>query len=59
MLLSQTFYLIAIKLGYGPFITAAIADHLIEDKLGLPYLEEGAIAVVGCGISIENQERLL
>jgi len=57
--LSQTFYLIATKLGYGPFMTAAIADHLIEEKLDLPYLEEGAIAVVGCGTSIENQERLI
>ena len=56
--LSQTFYLVATKLGYGPFMTAAISDLLIENMLGLRYLEEGAIAVVGCGTSVENQERL-
>jgi len=57
--LSQTFYLIATKLGYGPFITAAISDHVIENLLQLPFLEEGAIAVVGCGTPVENQERLV
>ena len=57
--LSQTFYLIATQLGYGPFITAAIMDGPIEELLNLPFLEEGAIAVVGCGTSVKNQERLV
>jgi len=47
--LSQTFYLVCADLGLGAFFTAAVNDGEIEDELGLDGLEEGALAVCGCG----------
>jgi putative peptide maturation dehydrogenase len=47
--LSQTFYLVCTDLGLGAFFTAAINDGDVEDELGLDGIEEGALAVCGCG----------
>jgi putative peptide maturation dehydrogenase len=47
--LSQTFYLVCADVGLGAFFTAAVNDGDIEDELGLDGLEEGALAVCGCG----------
>ena len=48
--LSQTLYLICTELGLGAFVSAAINDRNIEEHLGLDGVEEGAIAVLGCGV---------
>lgn len=48
--LSQTLYLVATDLGLGAFVTVAINGREIEERLGLDGIEEGAIAVCGCGV---------
>lgn len=47
--LSQTLFLLASELGLGAFITAAINESNIEEAIGINGIEEGAIAVCGCG----------
>src|SRR6266516_3523264 len=47
--LSQTLYLVCTELGLGAFVSAAINNRNIEERLGLDGLEEGAIALCGCG----------
>lgn len=47
--LSQTMYLSATELGLGAFVTAAINDDEIGERLALPPLREGVIALVGFG----------
>src|SRR5207253_7919197 len=47
--LSQTMYLVATELGLGAFVTAAINNVDIEERLGLDGYREGALAVCGCG----------
>ena len=47
--LSQTFYLLCTELGLGPWITAALDEGVLERALGLEPLDEGVIAVCGCG----------
>lgn len=47
--LSQTLYLVATELGLGAFVSAAINNRNIEERLGLDGFEEGAIAICGCG----------
>lgn len=47
--LSQTLYLVATELGLGAFVTAAINNADIEDRLGLDGYREGVLAVTGCG----------
>jgi nitroreductase len=47
--LSQTLYLVAGDLGLGAFVTAAINGLLIEERLGIDGITEGAVAVAGCG----------
>ncbi len=47
--LGQTFYLAATEAGLGAFFTAAVNDADIDVELGLDGVEEGAIAIVGCG----------
>jgi putative peptide maturation dehydrogenase len=47
--LSQTFYLLCTELGLGPWITAALDEAVLERALGVEPLDEGIIAVVGCG----------
>jgi putative peptide maturation dehydrogenase len=48
--LSQTLYLVATELGLGAFVTVAINGLEIEERLGLDGIEEGVIAVCGCGV---------
>jgi SagB-type dehydrogenase family enzyme len=45
----QTFYLAATELGLGAFFTAAINDADIDAELGLDGVEEGCVALLGCG----------
>jgi putative peptide maturation dehydrogenase len=47
--LSQTLYLVATELGLGAFVTAAINNVDIEERLGLDGYREGVLAVSGCG----------
>lgn len=52
--LSQTFYLVCTELGLGAFVTAAINNVDIEEKLGLDGITEGAIAICGCGNTLKD-----
>ncbi len=47
--LSQTFYLVCADLGLGAFVTAAINNTNIEERLGIDGVDEGALAICGCG----------
>ena len=47
--LSRTLYLVATELGLGAFVTAAINNVDIEERLGLDGYREGVLAVSGCG----------
>jgi SagB-type dehydrogenase family enzyme len=47
--LSQTLYLVAAERGLGAFFTDGINGRDIERRLELDGVEEGAIAVCGCG----------
>lgn len=47
--LGQTFCLVATALGLAPFVTAALADSLIERDLGLDGVTESAIYACGVG----------
>jgi putative peptide maturation dehydrogenase len=47
--LSQTLYLVATELGLGAFITAAINNVDIEERLGIDGYREGVLAVSGFG----------
>jgi SagB-type dehydrogenase family enzyme len=47
--LSQTFYLLCTELGLGPWVTAALDESVLERALDLDPLDEGIVAVCGCG----------
>ena len=47
--LSQTLYLVCTELGLGTFVTAAINNVDIEERLGLDGAAEGVLAVCGFG----------
>jgi SagB-type dehydrogenase family enzyme len=47
--LSQTLYLVATELGLGAFVTAAINNADIEERLGLDGYRQGVLAVGGFG----------
>lgn len=47
--LSQTLYLVSGELGLGAFVTIAINARDMEERLGLDGVNEGAIAMTGCG----------
>jgi putative peptide maturation dehydrogenase len=47
--LSQTLYLVAAELGLGAFVTAAINNANIDERLGIDGWTEGALVVGGCG----------
>jgi putative peptide maturation dehydrogenase len=47
--LSQTLYLVATELGLGAFVTAAINNADIEERLGIDGYREGVLAVCGFG----------
>lgn len=48
--LSQTLYLVSTELGLGAFVTAAINNADIDERLGLDGYGEGAIGVCGFGV---------
>ncbi len=48
--LSQTLYLVSTQLGLGAFVTLAINSRDIERRLGLDGVDEGVIALTGCGL---------
>jgi len=41
--LSQTLYLVCTELGLGAFVTAAVNSALIDERLGLDGIEQGAL----------------
>ena len=47
--LCQTFCLVATALGLAPFCTAALADSLLEQTLGLDGINESVIYACGVG----------
>lgn len=47
--LSQTFYLVAQRLGLGAFVTAALNEVDIEEHLRLDPYEHAVLAICGCG----------
>ncbi|SAK81547.1 Nitroreductase family protein [Caballeronia calidae] len=53
--ISQTFYLLCEELGLGAFFTAAVNACNIEKELKLDGFQEGALALLGCGIPASNQ----
>ena len=57
--LSQTFYLVCTELGLGPFVTVAINNANVDDRLGLRALEEGSVAICGCGVPAADPPRNL
>jgi putative peptide maturation dehydrogenase len=48
--LSQTLYLVSTDLGLGAFVTAAINNVDIDERLGLDGYGDGALAVCGFGV---------
>jgi putative peptide maturation dehydrogenase len=54
--LSQTLYLVSTELGLGPFVTLAINGRDIEARLGLDGVNEGVIAMTGCGVVRQRPE---
>jgi putative peptide maturation dehydrogenase len=55
---SQTFYLVCTELGLGAFVTAAVNGGNIEDALELDPVEEGVLAICGCGIPLPGRHAL-
>jgi putative peptide maturation dehydrogenase len=55
---SQTFYLVCAELGLGAFVTAAINGGNIEDAFELDPVEEGVLAICGCGIPLPGRHAL-
>jgi len=47
--LSQTLYLVCTEMGLGAFVTAAVNNADIDERLGLDGYREGAVAVCGFG----------
>jgi putative peptide maturation dehydrogenase len=47
--LSQTLYLVATELGLGAFVTAAVNNVDVEERLGLDGYRDGVLAVCGFG----------
>jgi putative peptide maturation dehydrogenase len=47
--LSQTLYLVATELGLGAFVTAAVNNADIEERLGIDGYREGVLAICGFG----------
>lgn len=52
--LSQTFYLVCGALGLGAFVTAAVNNADIDERLGLDGFGEGSLAISGCGAPAEH-----
>lgn len=55
--LSQTFYLVCTELELGAFFTTAINECRIEEELGIDDMEEGALAISGCGLIDRSPRR--
>jgi putative peptide maturation dehydrogenase len=55
---SQTFYLVCAELGLGAFVTAAVNGGNIEDALELDPVEEGVLAICGCGVPLPGRHAL-
>lgn len=56
--LSQTFYMVCAERGLGAFVTAAINNVNIEQRLGIDGFEEGAVAITGCGKPTQSHLKL-
>ncbi len=55
--LSQSLYLVAAELGLAAFFTNVINAIEVDRRLGLDGLDEGAIAVCGCGYALRTSTR--
>ena len=47
--MSQTFYLLCADLHLGAFVTAAVNNGDVDDRLGLDGFTEGTLIACGCG----------
>jgi SagB-type dehydrogenase family enzyme len=47
--LSQTLYLVCTEMGLGAFVTAAVNNADLDERIGLDGLNEGTLAVCGFG----------
>ena len=56
--LSQTFYLVCAELSLGAFVTAAINNADVDERLGLDGFAEGSLAIVCCGPLVEESSYL-
>ena len=56
--LSQTFSLVCAELGLGAFVTAAVNNADIDERLGLDGFAEGSLAIVGCGPLVADSSYL-
>lgn len=56
--LSQTLYLVSADLGLGAFVTIAINARDIESDLGFDGVNEGVIAMAGCGVRAAGEAPL-
>jgi putative peptide maturation dehydrogenase len=56
--LSEAFYLVCAELGLGAFVTAALNNGEIDDRLGLDGFTEGALVACGCGRRSERASQL-
>jgi putative peptide maturation dehydrogenase len=56
--MSQTFYLVCADLGLGAFVTAAVNNGDVDDRLGLDGFTEGTLIACGCGIPAQRASAL-
>ena len=56
--LSQTLYLLCSDMGLGAFFTAACNEIEAEALLGIDGVDEGVLAVGGCGIPVEGENAM-
>jgi putative peptide maturation dehydrogenase len=56
--LSQTFYLVCADLRLGAFVTAAINNADIDERLGLDGFAAGSLAINGCGPLVDEASYL-
>ena len=52
--MSQTFYLLCADLNLGAFVTAAVNNGDVDDRLGLDGFTEGTLIACGCGRPAER-----
>lgn len=56
--LSQTLYLVCAELGLGAFVTGAINNVDVDERLGLDGFDQGSLAICGFGPLVEESRDL-